>query len=61
MVEEKEWTDLNVSEDFIFVKWVEYGGDETYGEFLELPVYLHDLSFEFQFSPLPLPLTCEGL
>jgi hypothetical protein len=40
------WTDLNLDEDFVFVKWIEYGGDETYSEYLERPVYLHE-GFEF--------------
>ena len=40
------WTDLDLSEDFVFVKWIEYGGNETYSEYLERPVYLHE-GFEF--------------
>lgn len=40
------WTDLDVSEDFIFEKWIEYGGRETYSEYLERPIYLRK-GFEF--------------
>ena len=40
------WTDLKLSEDFIFVKWIERESDETFSEYLEIPVYLHD-GFEF--------------
>ena len=40
------WADLNLSEDFVFVKWIECEGDETYSEYLERPVYLHE-GFEF--------------
>ena len=40
------WAELDVSEEFIFVKWIECGGDETYSEYLERPVYLHK-GFEF--------------
>lgn len=40
------WADLDVSDDFVFAKWIESAGGETYSEYLARPVYLAK-GFEF--------------